>query len=127
MLWKILFTVPAQSHLQSIKASRIRAQIRRRIDALAGDPEKQGKPLGDELFDLRSVRAVKERYRIIYRVKKEKIIVLIVAIGIRKEGDKKEVYALAQKLARLGLLDLVAPFISPSIPDTDDEPEEPEA
>jgi mRNA interferase RelE/StbE len=71
MLWKILFTVPAQSHLQSIKASRIRAQIRRRIDALAGDPEKQGKPLGDELFDLRSVRAVKERYRIIYRVKKE--------------------------------------------------------
>jgi hypothetical protein len=57
----------------------------------------------------------------------QKIIVLIVAIGIRKEGDKKEVYALAQKLARLGLLDLVAPFISPSIPDTDDEPEEPEA
>jgi|SRR5258708_10005408 mRNA interferase RelE/StbE len=127
MKWKILFTVPAQSHLQSIKDSRIRAQISKRIDALADDPEKQGKPLGDELFDLRSVRAVKERYRIIYRVKKEKIIVLIVAIGIRKEGDKKDVYALAQKLARLGLLDLVAPLISPSIPDTDDEPEEPEA
>lgn len=127
MKWKILFTEQAQDHLQNIKDSRIRAQISKRIDALADDPEKQGKLLGDGLFELRSVRAVKERYRIIYRIKKEEIIVLIVAIGIRKEGDKKDIYALTKKLARLGLLDLVAPLISPSAPDTDDELEEPEA
>src|SRR5258708_12745672 len=109
MKWKILFTVPAQSHLQSIKDSRIRAQISKRIDALADDPEKQGKPLGDELFDLRSVRAVKERYRIIYRVKKEKIIVLIVPIAIPKKAHKNNVYPLPQNPSRLDLLDLSPP------------------
>lgn len=33
-------------------------------------------------------------------------MVLVVALGIRKEGDKKDVYNLAKKLIRLGLLEL---------------------
>lgn len=107
----------------SIKDSRIRAQIRKRIDALADNPEKQGKSLGEELFDYRSIRVVKERYRILYKIEEDEIVVLVVMIGIRKEGDKKDVYALAKKLERLGLLDLIAPLISPPTPDADNEPE----
>lgn len=94
-------------HLKAIKDTRIREQISKRIDALAEHPEKQGKALGDEFFGLRSVRAVKERYRIIYKIEEDKIIVLVMLVGIRKDGDKKDVYALAKKLHRLGLLDII--------------------
>lgn len=101
----------------SIKDSRIRLQILKRIDALENYPEQQGKSLGEELSGYRSVRAVKERYRILYKTEKEKIVVLVVTMGIRKEGDKKDVYAVAQKLSRLGLLDLIKPLLSSSTPD----------
>lgn len=33
------------------------------------------------------------------------ITVLVVALGIRKDGSKQDVYALAKKLLRLGLLE----------------------
>lgn len=32
------------------------------------------------------------------------IVVAIVLFGIRKEGDKKDIYRVAEKLAKLGLL-----------------------
>ncbi len=70
------------------------------------EPEKQGKPLSDELAGYRSIRAVGQRYHILYKLEEEQVIVVVVALGIRKDRDKKDVYALAKKLARLGLLDL---------------------
>jgi len=60
----------------------------------------------DELAGYHSLRAVGQRYRIIYKVKEEEVLVVVVTLGIRKEGDKKDVYELAKKLIRLGLLDL---------------------
>jgi hypothetical protein len=62
---------------------------------------------------------VGQRYRIIYKLQDTEILVAVVCIGIRKEGDKKDVYEVAKKLARLGLLDIV----TPPGPDMDDEPE----
>lgn len=121
MKWNVQTTPYAQNQLANIKDTRIQEQIRKRIRALADDPDKQGKLLGDDLIDLRSVRAVKERYRIIFKVEKEKIVVLVVLVGMRKEGAKKDVYAVAQKLARHGLLDLVTPLISQSTPETEDQ------
>ena len=56
------------------------------------------------------------RYRAIYSVEQGnppggdsvlKIKVLFVAVGIRKEGDKKDIYKIAQKLFDLGVLDRV--------------------
>ncbi len=107
--------------MSNIKDTRIKTQISKRIDALADNPEEQGKSLNDDLIDLRSVKTVKERYRIIFKVEKDKIVVLIVMVGIRKEGDKKDVYALTQKLARLGLLDLVTPLQSQPTSDSDEQ------
>jgi hypothetical protein len=40
-------------------------------------------------------------------VYENEVLVLVVMLGIRKEGDKKDVYALAKKLERFGLLDLI--------------------
>jgi mRNA interferase RelE/StbE len=53
----------------------------------------------------RSVRAVGRRYRIIYKLEEEQVVVVVVTIGIRKDGDKKDAYELAKKLAQLNLLE----------------------
>ena len=54
------------------------------------------------------------RYRAIYKVeisvlpdkqKIERVIILFVATGIRREGDKKDIYRIAEKLLRLGILE----------------------
>jgi mRNA interferase RelE/StbE len=90
--------------LQAITNRDIRDTISRRIDSLVTDPEKQGKPLLGPLRGFRSVRVYHERYRILYRVDRTEIIVMVVALGIRKEGDRQDIYTLAQKLLRSGLL-----------------------
>ena len=102
--WKIVLLPVAKKQLTAIKDVRIREAISKRIDGLRQEPDKQGKPMIDELAGYRSLRAVGQRYRIIYKVTAETVIVSIVALGIRKEGDKADVYALARKLIRLGLL-----------------------
>ena len=83
---------------------RIRRLISQRADQLARSPEQQGKPLIGELAGFRSVRAVAQRYRIIYRVERQEITVLSVAVGRRRSGDKSDIYELARKLLRQGLL-----------------------
>jgi mRNA interferase RelE/StbE len=90
--------------LEAIQDRRVRDKIRDRIDGLAEEPEKQGKPLTGELTGYRSLRAVGQRYRIIYRIEEGKVLVLVMALGIRKEGSGKDIYVLAQKLLRLRLL-----------------------
>lgn len=90
--------------LAEITDRRIKEQISKRIEALTGEPEKLGKPLLGELSGYRSLRAAGQRFRVIYRIEKKQVIIIVVALGIRKEGDKRDIYALAQKLVKLGLL-----------------------
>jgi mRNA interferase RelE/StbE len=104
--WRIGVAKEARKQLEEIGDSRIRKSISKRIDKLEYEPEKQGKPLTDELTGFRSVRAVGQRYRIIYEIEDERVLVLVVMVGIRKQGDKKDVYTQAIRLAQLGLLDL---------------------
>ena len=80
--------------------------LRGRLRRLEYEPEKQGKPLAEDLEGYRSIRAVGQRYRIIYKIEEERVVVLVVMVGIRKEGDKKDVYTQAIRLIRMGLLDL---------------------
>ncbi len=102
--WAISITEEAFQQLANITDQSIRTKIGNRITDLAIEPEKRGKPLGDELAGYRSIRAVGERYRIIYRTASESHEVIVVTIGIRKEGSKIDAYELATKLARLGRL-----------------------
>ncbi|RII30187.1 MAG: plasmid stabilization protein [Geobacter sp.] len=104
MKWQILLTPTALKLLSDILDRRIREKIGAVIDRLAEDPEKQGKALLGELAGFRSIRAVGQRYRIIYQVRGNDIIVVIVAVGIRRDGAKDDIYNLAKKLFRLRLL-----------------------
>ena len=104
MRWQVGLTPHARVMLEAIQDRRIREKIRDRIDGLTEEPEKQGKPLTGELTGFRSLRAVGQRYRIIYRIEEGKVLVLVMAMGIRKEGSGKDIYMLARKLLRLRLL-----------------------
>jgi mRNA interferase RelE/StbE len=103
--WKIFLTPTSRVMFASIQDERVRKKIAERIDGLADNPNIQGKPLISELKTYRSLRAVGQRYRIIYRLDNDKVIVTVVAVGLRKEGDKADVYTLAKKLLKLGLLE----------------------
>ncbi|MBI4597359.1 MAG: type II toxin-antitoxin system RelE/ParE family toxin [Candidatus Omnitrophica bacterium] len=104
MTYRILLTSTAARLLEAITDRRIREQIRQRIDGLAHEPELQGKPLRDELAGFRSLRAIGQRYRIIYRVDRGNVVVIVVAVGLRKEGDRSDIYRIAQRLLRLRLV-----------------------
>ena len=99
----IRWTETALKLVEAIPDRRIRRIISHRADELAKAPEQQGKPLIGELAGFRSVRAVGQRYRIVYRVERREIVV-IVAAGRRRSADKSDIYELAKKLLRQGLL-----------------------
>jgi mRNA interferase RelE/StbE len=84
--------------LGKIKDQREQTLLTKKIEQLKQEPEKQGKPLSGKLKGYRSVRAVGQRYRIIYRVDKEQIIVIIIGVGMRKDGSKEDIYNYLEKV-----------------------------
>ena len=100
----IRWTETAITLAAALPDQRIRRLISQRVDQLAKSPEQQGKPLVGELAGFRTVRAVGQRYRIVYRVERREVIVVIVAVGKRKAGDKGDIYELAKKLLKQRLL-----------------------
>lgn len=80
------------------------------------DPQNAHKPLVGPLKGYN--RITYDRYRAIYKCQSETlasgdvhvhIFVYFVAAGIRKEGDKKDVYQFAKRLLALGVLDGIPP------------------
>jgi len=102
--YAVLWTREAKSLLATITDRRVQALLLTRVDELAKDPEKQGKPLLGDLAGYRSIRAVGQRYRVLYKVERSRVIVIVVALGLRRARSGKDIYALAQKLLRLRLL-----------------------
>lgn len=90
--------------LSSIADRRVRDKIVAVIDRLVEEPEKQGKALVGELSGLRSIRAVGQRYRVVYRLIEQQVEVTVLAVGIRRDGSRDDIYQLAKKLIRLRLL-----------------------
>jgi mRNA interferase RelE/StbE len=96
--YKIRLTPLALEMLAGVKDRREQEKLRDRIDQLRIEPEKQGKALVDNLSGFRSIRAVGQRYRIVYKVEQDRVVVVVVGLGRRKEGDKKDIYAILEKL-----------------------------
>ncbi len=100
MTFGVLLTEEAVSMLEAVRDRRVRGKLFERIRKLAVDPDKQGKALVDELAGYRSVRAVGQRYRIIYRVDGKLVEVLVVGVGLRKAGAKADVYRRTARVVR---------------------------
>jgi mRNA interferase RelE/StbE len=105
LTYQIELTLQARRMLENISDRRVRQKIQERIDGLAQEPEKQGKPLAEELAGYRSLRAVGQRYRIIYSIKQQRVVVIVMAVGLRRQGSRSDIYQLAKKLVRLGLVE----------------------
>lgn len=105
MQHEVLITAEAQRQLASITDRRVREKLKERLKALSSDPDLQGKALTGDLAGYRSLRAVGQRYRLLYKLETGQVIVYVVAVGLRREGRKSDVYELAKKLLRLGLLE----------------------
>jgi len=102
-MYKIKLTALAAENIKLLN-SGTQKQVVKKIEALKAEPLLLGKALRGPLKELRSVRAAGQRYRIIYKVVKEDIIVVVVAVGIRKAGDKSDIYELMKKYIRTGLI-----------------------
>jgi mRNA interferase RelE/StbE len=100
--YKIILTDEAKAYLTSLDG-KTRNIIARKIDALKESPEKQGKALSGNLAGYRSLHAA-GRYRVVYQVKVNQIMVIVVAAGMRKEGSKIDVYETLKKLLRLNVI-----------------------
>lgn len=96
--YEIRLTPLALEMLTNVLDRREQEKLRDRINQLKIDPEKQGKALVDNLAGLRSIRAVGQRYRVVYQVQASAIVILVVGIGLRKDGDKKDIYRILGKL-----------------------------
>ena len=95
----------ARAQLAAITDRRTQQAIAQTISRLDHEPEQQGKALVGELAGFHSLRAAGQRYRILYKVERRQVTVYIVALGLRKQGDRGDIYALAKKLLRQGLLE----------------------
>lgn len=101
MTFRIIVTPSAIAMLKAVTDRRVQEKLRDSIDRLAQEPEKQGKALTGDLSGYRSLRTVGQRYRIMYQVHRETVTVEVLALGLRKEGSKRDIYTLAKKLLRL--------------------------
>ena len=103
-VFEVRWTVQVLRMLRRIADRRIQRLLVETGKSLAHDPERKGKPLWGPLKGYRSIRAAGQRYRLLYRIEQGRVVVWVVAAGIRKEGDGTDVYALARRLLRHGLL-----------------------
>lgn len=76
---------------------RVQASLMSKLAVLRSEPH-YGKPLRGPLERYRSIPS--GRYRIIYRYESETDVVWVVAIGIRKAGNRDDIYARASRLLR---------------------------
>lgn len=110
---EIKWTQTAADALRRLPEKARRGLLRKADDLKNCDPKSAGKPLTGPLKGC--YRITWGRYRAIYSVSErqepngEKVIevtVTFVLAGLRKNGDKADVYALAHKLVHWGILRL---------------------
>jgi mRNA interferase RelE/StbE len=83
--YTVLLTREAKKKVEKLDPS-IRKIIAKAIKSLAINPAK-GKPLAYDLAGLHSLRT--SDYRIVYRIKEKELLIIVVAVGHRKEMYKK--------------------------------------
>jgi len=81
LTWEVVYTLTAKAAILKLDPGT-RNKVRAAVDELAKDPL-QGKPLSFTLKGLRSWRT--GDWRIIYRAEAEKVVVVVVTVGHRRD------------------------------------------
>lgn len=87
----------AEADLLAITDTRTRKAISNGLLRLETEPVKRGGSLTGDLKGRYSIRLAGQRYRAVYEISVNQGVVTVLVIGIRKEGDKRDVYRLASK------------------------------
>jgi len=86
MVWVVNYHPDVDEDLRSLGRTQARAilsVIEKRV--MHGEPDKSGKPLSGQLSGCRRIRT--GQIRIVYRVDGERIEVLIIAVGMRRDNE----------------------------------------
>ncbi len=86
--------------LRRIRDRKVLGELGKAIDGLLKDPGTQGKALVHPLEGIRSLRAVRNRYRILFRVGERGRKVSVLLVGERNPGEGTDIYAAAQRLLK---------------------------
>ena len=103
MTYEVRWTEPALELLAGLADRRIQRNLLEAADELVSDPDKRGRRLTSDFTGYWSRHW--SRYRIIYLIDEESQTVFVVAAGIREEKKPRDIYQLAKKLLRRGLLE----------------------
>jgi len=99
--WNIKVTARAFGQIKSAPAD-VKKALKEKVESLKINPA-LGKSLSGPLQGHRRV-TVSGRWRLIFQTVKATQTVYLKVLGMRKVGAKKDIYVLAQKLIRQGLL-----------------------
>lgn len=84
--------------LKAIKERKLQRELTKTIDGLTQSPDKKGKPLRAPLEGVYSLRAARDRFRVLYRVDPRQKLVSVLLVAARAPGTEEDVYALARRL-----------------------------
>lgn len=84
--------------LKAIKGRKLLREIAKTIDGLNQSPDRKGKLLRAPLEGVYSLRAARDRFRVLYRVDPRRKLVSVLLVAARAPGAEEDVYALAKKL-----------------------------
>jgi mRNA interferase RelE/StbE len=90
----------AREALAAVADKKVLREIAKTIDGLSSRPETQGKVLTDPLEGVRSLRAARERYRVLFEIDAETGRVQVLFVGLRRPGRPADVYRIAARLLR---------------------------
>lgn len=99
--YNVVISPEAAEMIARISDLRIRGQAIAKLKGLAAFPESQGRALTDELAGLRRI-TVAGRYRAVYRTLRMRREVHVLAVGVRREGARDDIYQLMARMMRRG-------------------------
>ena len=106
MTYQVELTSPAKRMLKGLTkryGSTTGGKLREEIRSLALNPQDRGERLSGVLAGYRSRHH--GRFRIVFRVVEEKVVVLVVGVGHHRSGDRDDVYAELERRAERGQLE----------------------
>ena len=96
------YTADAAAEIKALDGS-VRNQLRKVLEKkLAVDPEGYGLPLRGSLAGYWKHQFA--NHRVIYRIYSEHRLIVVCAVGVRKQGDAEDIYRQLESVARTGRL-----------------------
>ena len=100
--FELRYTPDAAADIKALDGS-VRKQLRRVLEKkLAVDPEGYGLPLRGSLASYWKHQF--GNHRVIYRIYAEHRVVVVCAVGVRKQGDAEDIYRQLESVAKTGRL-----------------------